>query len=133
AGTPLGKQARIWLRENGARPEQAAEVIERAQRHQGASSGDRVDAGASVRLEVIDSARHQVWQGSDGEGREREERDNAERGTARSGQRQRRQAWARRRLASDSPAAATIAAQQAALDGAASRSSSGRSPPRSAR
>lgn len=134
AGTPPGKQATIWLRENGASSEQAAEIIARAEWDLRTPSGDRAADAVSVRLEVLDGAGRQGRGLSGGEAQERAALERWQVGTARSRQRQRRQAWARRGPATDGPAA-TVAARQAALDAAAAaanRASRGRSPPRTA-
>lgn len=122
-GAPRGRQATIWLRENGASPEQAAEIIERAERNLRAPPGDRPQNAVGVRLEVLDAATRQGRTLSGGEAQEREALERSQVDAVRSRLRQRRRAWAQQGPATDSPAVAA----------AADRASLGRSPPPTAR
>jgi conjugative relaxase-like TrwC/TraI family protein len=123
-GAPPGKQAATWLRENGASPEEAAEIIQRGGRDLHAQSGDRPANAVAVRLEVLEAASREGRGSSGGEGREQEALERSQVDAVRSRQRRRRQAWAQRGPGTDSPAVAAAAANRAPL---------GRSPPRTAR
>jgi conjugative relaxase-like TrwC/TraI family protein len=119
--TPRGRQAAAWLRENGASPEEAAEVVERAACDLRAPSGDRPADAVGARLEVLDAAAGEGRGLSSGEALERDAVRDWQAGAARSRLRQRRLAWARRAPAADDAAAAAVAANRASLS---------RSPPR---
>ena len=123
-GASRGRQASRWLRENGAGPEEAAEVIERAARDLRAPSGDRHANAVSVRLEVLDAAARERGGRSSGAALEQDALIEWQAGAVRSRLRQRRLAWARRAPAVDDPAAAAVNANRESLS---------RSPPRIAR
>lgn len=123
-GAHQGKQAATWLRENGASPEEAAEIIQRAERNLHAQSGGRPAKAVAVSLEVLEAAAREGRGQSGGEGREQEALERSQVDAVRSRQQQRRQAWAQRGPATESRAVAASAANRASL---------GRSPPRTAR
>ena len=120
-GAPRGRQASRWLHENGARPEEAAAVIERATRDLRAPSADRDADAVGVRLEVLDAAARERGGQSNGEALEIDALSEWQARAARRWMRQRRLAWARNAPAADDPAAAGIATSRASLS---------RSPPR---
>ena len=108
-GEPSGKQATIWLRENGASPVEAAQVIERAQRDLREPHESRPAPAVAVRLEVLNGAA-EVRRLSAAGAREREALERAQANAVRSRQRDRRRAWARSAPASTAPAVAAAAA-----------------------
>jgi conjugative relaxase-like TrwC/TraI family protein len=125
-GSPRGERAATWLRENGARAEDAAEAIERARRDLRApATAQPADAG-DVRLEVLEGAGRHL---SSSEACELEALGRARASAARERQRQRRLAWARQAPdTTQRPSAHDIA-----IAAAANRGPSGRPPPRAAR
>jgi hypothetical protein len=122
AGTPRGRRATTWLRENGASAEEAARLIERAERELQEPRSGSPEHALDVRLEVLDGAERDGRRLSGGGTREREALQRWQSDAIRTRLRRRRQEWARRAPATENPAVA-----------AAGRRGSSRPPPGMAR
>jgi conjugative relaxase-like TrwC/TraI family protein len=101
AGTPPGKKAMTWLRENGAGAEEAARVVECAERELRAPPSGRQANAVGVRLEVLDGAARYGRRQSGGEAREREALQGWQADATRDRRRQRRRTWAQRTPATE--------------------------------
>jgi conjugative relaxase-like TrwC/TraI family protein len=117
--SPRGEKATRWLRKNGAGADEAARVIERAERGLRAPPEGRPAHAAEVRLEVLDGSGGRLL---DGAAQERDALRLGATGAARERRRQQRRAWAARSVETENPAAV-----------AANRSAAGRPPPRTRR
>jgi conjugative relaxase-like TrwC/TraI family protein len=102
-GTPPGRQARRWLRENGAGVEEAAQIVERAKQELSRPSGSRPAHALDVRQEVLDGAESRGRRLSGGEKREREALQRWLSSAVRERLRTQREAWLRRAPADENP------------------------------
>jgi hypothetical protein len=103
--TPRGEQAAVWLRENGASPNQAAEIIERAEQDLREPSDGRLPGAVAGRLETLDTAAAESHGLTTDQAQEREILQRCREDAARNRQRQRRRARAQQALVPDGRAA----------------------------
>jgi hypothetical protein len=103
--TPRGEQAAVWLRENGASPEQAAQIIERAEQDLREPSDGRLPGAVAGRMETLEIAARESSRVPEGQAREREMLQQSQENAARDRQRQRRRARAQQALVPDGRAA----------------------------
>jgi conjugative relaxase-like TrwC/TraI family protein len=107
AGTPPGSKAITWLHENGASAEEAARVVECAERELRAPPSGQQATAVDVRLEVLDGAARGGRRLSGGEAREREALQGGRASATRDRLRQHRRTWAQRTPATENrPASA---------------------------
>jgi len=104
-GAPRGRQATAWLRQHGASPDEAASIVERAEKDLRTPAQRRPADAVDVRLEVLDAAASGGRRLSGGEAMEREALRHWQASAARARLRQRRQAWAQRAPELDAAAA----------------------------
>ncbi|TMC12202.1 MAG: hypothetical protein E6J41_03280 [Chloroflexi bacterium] len=122
AGTPPGQRARSWLRENGADAEEAARVVDRAERELRQPPAARPAHALDVRLEVLDGADRSGRRPSARETRERESLLRWQASALRERVRTRREEWARRSTAAENGSQAVVTGRETS-----------RPPPRTAR
>jgi conjugative relaxase-like TrwC/TraI family protein len=122
AGTPPGRRTRSWLRENGADAEEAARVVERAERELRQPVVTRPAHALDVRQEVLDGAADDGRRPSSREARERDSLLRWRLSAIRERRRMQREEWARRSTADENPSQPVITGRETS-----------RPPPRAAR